>query len=591
MLSRIAWVVSVLLLCYASFFYYPRWQKKGTEATISWDVSGYYWYLPAAFIYHDIRQFRFKDSILQKYRPTDADFQQAMRVDNGNYVIKYSSGMALMYLPFFAAGHLCAHALGYPADGFSAPYQFAIQFGGWLLSVIGLWYLRKLLLLFYRDNVVAITLLLIAIGSNYLNYASVDAGMSHTWLFTIYVLLLLNIVYWHRDFRPRHAAIMGLLIGLATLARPTEIISCLIPLLWGMEGLSVAGLKKQMRILVANRGQLLLAMLIAGAMLCTQVVYWKYVSGKWIVYSYGDQAFQWIHPHAYLYSFNYRSGWLTYSPIMILALAGLVIFARQKKNAVAVIGFFLLNYYIISSWDIWWFGGRAMVQSYAILAFPFAALTDYVIGRKVLKVLFAAMAAFFVYFNLWAFVQMHTGGLYDSYDMSRAYFWRVAGRWSAPESTKALLDAPDLYEGIPKDKKLLYANDFDTCTSADCIKWARGNAFRLSKSNRQVPPYTFPYAPRKNGWLRVTAVVSCSQQEWDHEKMPKMHLKVMNGSTTVKESILKLNRLVGDGQTKELSLDMKLPDQQFTDVSFTIWNDLSEHEVIVDDIRIWAFMP
>ena len=192
MLSRIAYFVSLLVLCYSSFFFYPKWNKQGVEATISWDVSGYYWYLPAIFIYKDVKKLSFKDSIIAKYAPTGTELQQAMPLDNGNYVMKYSSGMAVMYLPFFVVAHVLAVPLGYPADGFSYPYQLAIQFGGLLVSLLGLWLLRRLLLLYYADRVVAITLFLIACGTNYLNYAAVDSGMSHTWLFTIYVSLLLR---------------------------------------------------------------------------------------------------------------------------------------------------------------------------------------------------------------------------------------------------------------------------------------------------------------------------------------------------------------------------------------------------------------
>jgi hypothetical protein len=149
-LSRYSWLLCALVICYTGFFFYPRWQQPRTEAAISWDVSGYYWYLPSVFIYHDIKHQAFKDSIINKYHPAD-NFPQGMKLENGNYVMKYSSGMALMYLPFFLAAHVSAGPLRYPADGFSKPYQFAIQFGGLLIAIIGLWYFRKLLLNYYSS--------------------------------------------------------------------------------------------------------------------------------------------------------------------------------------------------------------------------------------------------------------------------------------------------------------------------------------------------------------------------------------------------------------------------------------------------------
>lgn len=257
MFSRIAFYCSTFLLCYISLFFYPRWQKGGGEATISWDVSGYYWYLPSIFIYNDIKHQSFKNAILYKYQPTNTEFQQANKCDNGNYVMKYSSGMALMYLPFFTIAHCFAKILGYPADGFSMPYQFCIQLGGLLISILGLWYLRKLLLFYYKDNVVGIVLLLLVLGSNYLNYASIDCGMSHSWLITVYVFLLLNTMYFYKSFKLKYAIRIGLLVGLCTLTRPTDIISCIIPIFWGMEGFRKNAIYNQFAIFRKNIKSLL----------------------------------------------------------------------------------------------------------------------------------------------------------------------------------------------------------------------------------------------------------------------------------------------------------------------------------------------
>jgi hypothetical protein len=378
-----------------------------------------------------------------------------MPLDNGNFVMKYSSGMAFMYLPFFAASHIAAGILGYPQDGFSVPYQLGIQIAGLLVGLLGLWYFRKFLLLFYSDKVAAITIFLLVIGTNYLNYASIDVGMSHTWLFTLYVFILLNTYYFYQYFSYKHALRIGLLVGLATLTRPTEIVSLIIPLVWGLEPLTLTGITNQIKNIVKHYNKLFLAVVAASLVISIQLIYWKYVSGHWLVYSYGDQTFSWLHPHAILYSFNYRCGWLTYCPLMILALIGFLPFAKYGKHRVAIIVFSLVSYYLVSAWDVWWYGGRAMVQSYAVLSIPLAALVHYISNKKLLSVVFIALAAFFIYFNIWVVVQYHTGGLYDSESMSKAYYWRVIGKWSAPNSTKKLLDAPDLYEGTPQNIKLL----------------------------------------------------------------------------------------------------------------------------------------
>ncbi|MBK8444446.1 MAG: hypothetical protein IPL35_13975 [Sphingobacteriales bacterium] len=64
------------MMFYIAFFFYPKWKQSRTEATLSWDVSGYYMYLPAIFIYKDLRHCAFGDDIIQKYYPSPA-FEQA----------------------------------------------------------------------------------------------------------------------------------------------------------------------------------------------------------------------------------------------------------------------------------------------------------------------------------------------------------------------------------------------------------------------------------------------------------------------------------------------------------------------------------
>ena len=413
MFSRIVFLISVAVMCYTSLVFYPRWTKTNTEAAISWDASGYYWYLPSIFIYHDLRHQSFKDSILQKYKPTNTEFQQGTQAANGNYVMKYSSGVAVMLLPFFTASHLVAGALGYPRDGFSAPYQLGVQLAGLFISLLGLWYLRKFLLLYYTDTVTGIVLGLLVIGTNYLNYAAIDCGMSHCWLFTVYVFLLLSTHFYFQTFKLKYALCVGALVGLAILTRPTEIVSCLIPIFWGMGSVSVAAISNQLQLFRKNLKTLIPAVLAALAVVSIQLIYWKYASGHWLYYSYGEQSFSFTHPHVFQYTFSYRTGWLRYTPMFFLSFAGVIPFIRSGRNTISIIAFFFLNYYIVCAWDIWWYGGRAMVQSYPVLLMPMAAFVEMAWSGRFSKAFTGAIAVICIYMNLWITWMYHKGNLYD----------------------------------------------------------------------------------------------------------------------------------------------------------------------------------
>lgn len=298
---------------------FPRYTRPGTEATLAWDVSGYYLYLPATFIYHDLKQVKFLPDIIKKYQPSFSP-DQAFPIENGNQVMKYSAGMAVLYLPFFAAGHAIAKLTGYPADGFSLPYQAAIHLGGVLAAIFGLWFLRKILLCYFPDRTTGWALLLIALGTNFFNYATFDAANAHCWLFMLLALLVHLSIRWHERPTRRGAVGIGAVIGLAALVRPTEVIYAIVPLLWGVG--SVAALRERLFFFKKNHAQLLLAGIAIAAVGFLQLAYWKYVSGHWFVYSYGDQGFSFLHPHFVDVFFSYRKGWLVYTPLMALALVG-----------------------------------------------------------------------------------------------------------------------------------------------------------------------------------------------------------------------------------------------------------------------------
>ncbi len=190
-MSRLALLLVYVLLAATHFGYYPKWEQSGPEATLSYDVSGYYLYLPAAFIYHDLREVAFLPDIIERYHPT-YDPYQVFTHQSGAKVMKYSIGQSVTYLPWFAVAHAWASASEtHPADGFSFPYQFMISVGSLVVAFLGLWWLLLVLRRHFDEGPVALTLLTIGFATNYLNYAAIDGAMTHNTVFTGYAALLL----------------------------------------------------------------------------------------------------------------------------------------------------------------------------------------------------------------------------------------------------------------------------------------------------------------------------------------------------------------------------------------------------------------
>jgi len=584
--SKTAVGFSFLCIVLISFFYYPKWNKIGVESTLSWDVSGYYWYLPAIFIYKDLKQVGFSQEMLKKHQCTP-DFQQAFKHPSGNYVMKYSSGMALQYLPFFAVAHAVAAPMGFEADGFSKPYQLAIQIGGLVMCLIGLVFLRKMLLPYFSDKTVSIVVLCYAFATNYLNFSAIDNALTHNWLFTWYTILIYLTDRFYKKPTLPTALSIGAVVGICTLTRPTDIISVLIPLLWAMPSLRLAAIRERGRF-IGQHISLYLAAAIASVLIASiQLFYWKYVTGHWFVYSYGEQSFKWLKPHFYLYMFSARTGWLVYTPIMIFALIGLVTLYKRKLHFWALFLFILVNTYIVTAWDIWWYGGRAMIQSYPALAFPFAAFVASVDGHKLKRTLLYAVFAVFTYYNLWYTHQIHRGQLVDPYNMTRAYFWAVVGRFNVPEETKKLYDTRHIFTGVRKDVQELYFNNFDSDTTL--IKSGRqfnGTPCEFIGQGRQ---YTTIYSVQlQNGtarWLRVSADFICEIKEHELFSMPQLCIQFKNGKKDVKGHSIRLHRFLESGGALNLYIDAKLPGKSFDSVEMYLWNPGSPYELRMDNLR------
>ncbi|MFZ1677769.1 MAG: hypothetical protein WAT91_10880, partial [Saprospiraceae bacterium] len=324
-------ILAVLFIALIWFFlgtvYYPKWNKLGSEAAISWDVSGYYHYLPAIFIYHDIKKQAYMADIDAKYLPSPAHDQSFGHHDSGNRVNKYAIGQAIMYSPFFLLAHTYAKITkSYPADGYSKPYQVAIWLGSFLMSLLGLLLLRQIFLLYFKDQTVAWVLFALGLATNWMEYASISNGMNHTWLFTLMCGLILFSYRFYKKMDWASTFGIGVCLGLATLTRPTEIIWVFVPLLWGIQSL-----RERITLLFQQWKKCLVAVVIAGLIISIQLIYWKSVAGEWIVYSYGEQGFNWLHPRIWRGLMGVNVGWWIYTPMMLISLIGFFSLYKKKK--------------------------------------------------------------------------------------------------------------------------------------------------------------------------------------------------------------------------------------------------------------------
>lgn len=448
--SKLTVYASILFLA-VTIYTSGYWTDKGR--VIASDVIDYYGYLPATFI--------FKDLGVDKAETIEGGTFYTFRLPNGNNIFKMTMGMAMVYLPFFIVGHITAHLLDYPIDGFSDPYRLALLIGGLLYYSLGLLFLRKILLRTFSDKLTAITLVTIGLGTNLFYYASDEGTMSHVYNFALITIFLWHTIRWHEEPSPLRLLFLGILGGWITLIRPSNIIILLIFFLYGIWSWST--LKVKVTDIFGKFNWFLLMFLGFLIPWIPQFMYNLYFTDHLFFYSYNDEGFFFNNPQIINGLFSYRKGWLTYTPLMVFALAGIpFLFRNHKELAWPVLIYTILNIYIIFSWWCWWYGGsfgqRPMIDSYGLLAIPMAYLFRWVLSGQKLKIFgFATVIFLLIGLNQFQIRKYRKGSIHFA-DMTGKAYWHSFISIRPKPGFYELLETPDynkakqgIYVVLPKE--------------------------------------------------------------------------------------------------------------------------------------------
>ena len=442
-------IISIILICLTVTEVHLNLVRYKQLNVITWDIVGYYSYLPATFIDKELSL----NFITPENKKEYAGVKYAYVDDkSGNHVIKYSMGMAMLYAPFFLTAHIMAQPLGYSADGYSEIYHFFIEFSGLFYLLFGLIYLRKVLLFYFSEKVTALSLFVIFFGTNLLCYATIDAAMSHTYTFSLYSFFIYCVVRYYQNPKIKYVVALAVLSGLIILIRPLNILLLITLLFAGIN--SKQDLIARIYFYKTHYRQVLLFLFITGLLILPQLLYWKYVTGHYLVFSYGKEGFYFTHPHIIDCLIGFRKGWLTYSPVFLFAMAGLYFLKKQPAKDFFYVHVILipLYFYLVASWWCWWYGGsfglRPMIDLYPLLILPLAACL-HKIATLTTKKRFGLMVivCFFVALNIYQTFQYKYNIIhYDS--MTFKSYVNAFGKMSKKDTDTTLLYHPDYEKAI-----------------------------------------------------------------------------------------------------------------------------------------------
>lgn len=364
--------------------------------------------------------------------------------ETGHMPNKYGVGWAVLTAPAYLLADAVVRIGGavgvwsLTADGFNAVYQATIHLWHVALAVVALVLTRRALARYLDEPWATAGVVTVWLGSPLVYYQTSNAGMSHNAVFFGVAVALFGLVEGlDRRARGSTSAGAGALpwllagagLGLAAITRYQAAVFGLLAL----AALLVVFRRHGLGDAAADAGFVVLG---AVPFIAIQLLAWRVVYGRWLVFSYGEEgeAFNWMHPELGNVLFSSWHGLFYWHPLLLLALIGLIGWtvsaARRAQPSLqadlatgqrafpglltaALLGCALATIYINASWWCWWFaaafGSRAfdgaLVGLMAGQAFLLARA-----GPRTRRILLVAGGMLAVW-NIYAFVLYRTAAI------------------------------------------------------------------------------------------------------------------------------------------------------------------------------------
>ena len=453
----------IILVIFVLLFIGFKDPYRPWDRVINSDGKGYYAYLPAVFIYHDL-QFKFVEQYESQYYPSDKSVYKEFRnQSDSRKVNKYFPGMAIVWFPFFLAGHFFAYLELFPRDGYSLPYQLSIAISALLFLWLGARLLRKLLIkLGSSEKISSFITLAITLGTNLIFFTIVEGSMTHVYSFTLITAFAYTLFQLFHDYKPKWFIRSLLLFVLIFLIRPTNfLVIFLVPVMAG----NWENITTIFRTVIRQKKTLLGGLIPALFLLAVPLIFWKAQTGHWIVYSYGTEKLNFLKPNFFGILFSFNRGWFIYTPIALVSMFGLIgLFKQNRFRFYWLFGFLLLFTYVASCWWVWYYaskcGQRIFIDIYVITAILLLYLYQS-INKKALKRSLSALIILLIGLNIFQFYQ-HAKWIYPPSIITGEIFFdsffstTKKARVYLPE--EGIVGEKNFYNDLEKDNDWMNSN-------------------------------------------------------------------------------------------------------------------------------------
>jgi hypothetical protein len=383
------------------------------ELPIRSDGFSYYVYLPSWFLLHDTTLHALaRDCCGGQFPHHTAIIRWP---GTARWVNAHPIGVAVMQAPFFPVAHALTRWTNLSPDGFTLYYQHAAGLSGLAWMVAGVAMLGRLLRTYFADAVVAMTLLVLLLGTNLFHYGTFDSSYSHVYSFFLVAALMYLTAHWHAEPTRTRSILLGLAAGLIILVRHPNVLVLVSFALYGAT--SRRALEERLATFARHRRSVAIIGLVAGLVVLPQLLIYFDATGRLIVSSYGTLGFNWSEPRLAGVLFSAQKGLFFWSPVLLLAVAGFVLLWRSGNPARAFIPgaivFLLVNAYVIASWWDWQFGGsyghRGFVDALPVFALGLASVFDWAARSRVRRHVVGLATALLVALSVFQMLQYWHG--------------------------------------------------------------------------------------------------------------------------------------------------------------------------------------
>jgi hypothetical protein len=266
----------------------------------------------------------------------------------------WTAGSSLAWYPAYLAADAVVRLTGQePHGGFAAPYVAAIAFTSALAGLFVLLCGFRVARVHFGDRIAAASAIAIWLGSPLAWYSLRHPSMSHALSAAICSGVVLLSLRLRDEVTLARVFALGLAIGFACAVRPQNVTIALVPLF-------VADLRPLLR----RAHALLLGGLVAALpQLIVSTILW---GGPLVFVNIGGRAHSWqmfARFRGVETLFSWYHGLATWTPLLVLAIAGLVLLHRHDRGlARAGLATFAAQWLLLSTMERWFWGGASFGQ-------------------------------------------------------------------------------------------------------------------------------------------------------------------------------------------------------------------------------------